>query len=159
MKEAPPIKYNGFDCSGNGFTFESYSRATSSEIADALNAQYPLFANANDANTNTTPKRLRGWWEAQVRLYGLECAAWKVEEMKTVLRKALQKGELKVDDKLTKTEQSAMKHGISITLRFRNTSKRLNFNAVNIPNSHGPNRMPPRTRWRVFSTKSRPWAT
>jgi hypothetical protein len=94
MPEAPPLKYDRFECSGTGFSFLTHDRASPSVIAVELGLK-----------GLPSQKRIRSWWEAQVRLYGLDCSTWTLEEMKEVLKTKLQSGDLRVNDALATMEQ------------------------------------------------------
>ena len=95
MIQAPPLKYGRLRCSGNGFTCNSHTRAP----PDVVKANLELAG-----NVSTQPRR--DWWEAQVRLYGIECSTWTIEGMKTALRKQLKSCELRFTEKMERLEES-----------------------------------------------------
>jgi len=94
MLQAPPLKKGKLHCAGNGFTCNSYPRAT----PDIVKAKLKL------AGTPSHQPR-RDWWEAQVHLYGITCGNT-VEAMKTALKRQLDSGDLRVSESMERLEES-----------------------------------------------------
>src|SRR5271155_3229593 len=100
----PPLKYGKLECSGDGFPFSPHRRADLSTIALELGNDNRPPPASRISKKQTTTKRPKSWWEAQVRLYGLQCSKWTIDGMKAVLTTALQNG-LEVPEDLKTREQ------------------------------------------------------
>jgi len=111
FENAPALKYGKFDCRGKGFTFHSHARPS---IVDIVDASAPHFSRyichprpGQRISVRERKSTSRFWVEAEVRLYGLTCHDWTVENMRRVLIVGLLKGGgvLKMDDKLARMEK------------------------------------------------------
>jgi len=92
-----PVRQNKFEYGDMGFKYLSYTQATPNEIRTALDR--PLTSRIAKINKRKYP---RNWWEAQVRLYGIQCPKYTVEEMKGILTREL--GGLTVSPKIQEME-------------------------------------------------------
>ena len=90
-----PLKYNEFECQGHGLTYLGYRRTNSLALKNALGIGPRLRAKRHPIE----------WWQAQVRLYGLECSQRSLKPMKDAIRKALENGPLKVPTELQHIEK------------------------------------------------------
>ena len=104
----PPLKYGKFECSSDGLTFSSHRRADPSTIALELSNESRPIPAGRISKKQTTPKHPKSWWEAQVRLYGLQCSKWTIDGMKAILTTALQNG-LQVPEDLKSQEHELKK--------------------------------------------------
>jgi hypothetical protein len=103
-----PSKYEDLDFTSSGLAFASHSRASPETIAIELGLQpRPPLLTPSGRISKKKPiasKYPKSWWEAQARLYGLECWKWTMEEIKRVLVTALRNG-LRVPKELTDVEE------------------------------------------------------
>jgi hypothetical protein len=93
-----PSKYGAFECRGDGLTCSEHHRADIPTLRRAVKTQQvprtaPMSKNAR-----------KKWWAAQVKLYGLVCTAWDVNNCIKVLRAALENGLEGVPEYIAKTE-------------------------------------------------------
>jgi hypothetical protein len=87
MKSTTPfLKYREFECRGKGLTFSSQPRATPVEMICALAGKHRPTTDGPSSSEDTYSNT---WWEAQVRLYGLECSDWTEDGMARVLMDAI----------------------------------------------------------------------
>jgi len=100
----PLVRQSKFEYGDRGIQCLSYTRASPDEIRAALRLNKnvrtltPRIAKANKR------KYPRNWWEAQVRLYGIHCPKYTVDEMKGLLTRAL--GGLAVSPKIQEMEEA-----------------------------------------------------
>src|SRR5271154_4309 len=103
-----PVRHNGLECYGDGFTFASHPRADTATIVEALQSAGSKVKSA-EISKNQKIDRKKSWWSAQARLYGLRGPDWSIGTCMELLRKALEKGLLEVPQKLKDAEARANK--------------------------------------------------
>jgi hypothetical protein len=100
----PLVRQSKVEYGDRGIQCLSYTRASPDEIHAALRLNenvLPLTPRIAKANKRKYP---RNWWEAQVRLYGIQCPKYTVDEMKGLLTWAL--GGLAVSPKIQEMEEA-----------------------------------------------------
>jgi len=155
MSHAPPLKHGKLECSASGFTFSSHGRETPSRIAIELGLQPRLTPSGRISKRKQIADQPKSWWEAQIRLYGLECSNWTVNGMKQILADALLKG-LQVPDNLNILEQNLIRLYCAIDAEFQAAlaeAEERKWNAL--PSDvHRANRDPERFLRQVLSDNS-----
>jgi hypothetical protein len=121
MTQAPPVKHGKLDCDNHGFSFSSHRRESPGALALDLGLAQPRTPSGRISKRKHTPqKRSKGWWEAQVRLYGLKCSKWTIEGMKDVIKAALQREiNLEPPAELVKAEQRMKKEYDVVNVQFQ----------------------------------------
>jgi hypothetical protein len=76
-----------FEYTDDGLTFSGHTRATPPELELALCSTVTSNVPGRGGENHT-----KSWWEAQIRLYGLKCSKWTIDEMKKVLHNAVKEG-------------------------------------------------------------------
>ena len=122
MNQPPALKHGKLTCSSSGLTFSGYRRSSPHGISLALGytTHNPKSRIAKRQRIPTHPKC---WWEAQVRLYGLDsrCSKWTIEGMKQTLIDAIERGPLKVPEDLIAMEEKLKLEGEQINAEFQRT--------------------------------------
>jgi hypothetical protein len=104
MTAPPVLKHGKFECSDSGLTVAGHKRAPLADITHALSGRVEKRTIKKKA-TEKVEKQPKSWWEAQVRLYGLECNKWTIGHMQAVLQTAVESGYLEVPEDLKKVEK------------------------------------------------------
>ena len=92
--QVKPLKYKNLTYFVNGFTWSQHTRADTATVVNALKiSDAPETAGISKSKAAQMKKT---WWEAQVRLYGLQCTDFSENGCREVLVKALARGPLEV---------------------------------------------------------------
>src|SRR5271163_1165602 len=89
------LQYNRFECKGHGLTYLGHRRTNSLALKNALGIGPRKSAKRHPIE----------WWQAQVRLYGLECSQKSLKPMKDAIRKVIEKGPIRVPAELQRIEE------------------------------------------------------
>ena len=79
------LKRDTLECRGKGPTFSSDLMATPAEIITALGQTHHTASGRISKSTKRQKGYPKSWWEAQVRLYAVECKDWTIDGMKKAL--------------------------------------------------------------------------
>src|SRR5277367_1212275 len=103
MMSPPPVKQGKFEYGNDGLKYLHHTRATPSEIQSAvgLKNERPITTHITNLIKRKYP---RDWWEAQIKLYGIKCSKFNIEDMKEILSRELSR--LVVSPKVQQMEES-----------------------------------------------------
>jgi len=100
----PALKYQKFECRGKGLIFAGNERVSPISLKFALGIETLGRILPGGGEKIIKEKYPKAWWEAQIRLYGLKCSKWTVENMKQVLLGAVEAG-FEVSDEMKELEE------------------------------------------------------
>jgi hypothetical protein len=102
----PPsaLKFEKFECRGKGLLFAGNQRESPTGLKFALGILTLGRILPGGGEKIIKEKYPKTWWEAQVRLYGLKCSKWTVENMKQVLCHAVEAG-IEVSEEVKELEE------------------------------------------------------
>jgi hypothetical protein len=99
----PALKFGEFECDGTGLSFKSHHRESLMYIERRLGLRE--WEPINVDTFDHSPRAQKPWWEAQLRLYGLECKnSWSIERMREVFEQAIHEG-LSIPQELQNEEE------------------------------------------------------
>ena len=121
MTQPSPLKDQTFEYNGKGLTFNGHHRESPTSLEFALGIRTLGRILPGGGKKIIAEKHPKSWWEAQVRLYGLKCSKWTVENMKRVLSDSVKEG-IEVSLKIKEVEKRLSKEYAELEKENRNSN-------------------------------------
>lgn len=108
MARPEVLKEGKFECAGQGLMVAGHKRASVAEIKRTLSGKI-VKTTSKKKTAEKVEKQPKSWWEAQVRLYGLNCDKWTIGNMQAILDVAVQTRTLQVPHDVQALEKKLSK--------------------------------------------------